>query len=98
MESNDKPKSNILNIPTAIIIAGAIIAGSVLYTNTNENTKKVAKLNSLGFEEQFKAVTVDDHILGNPNAEIKIVEYSDTSCPFCKVFHNTMRKIVADYG
>ncbi|MEK7184636.1 MAG: thioredoxin domain-containing protein [Patescibacteria group bacterium] len=98
MESNDKPKSNILNIPTAIIIAGAIIAGSVLYTNTNENTKKVAKLNSLGFEEQFKAVTVDDHILGNPNAEIKIVEYSDTSCPFCKVFHNTMKKIVADYG
>ena len=40
----------------------------------------------------------NDHITGNPNAPIVIVEYSDFDCPFCKNFHETMNKIIADYG
>src|SRR3989344_6985808 len=34
------------------------------------------------------------HTLGNPDAPIVIVEYSDTECPFCRVFHNTMHQVV----
>ncbi len=99
MEHTQKENQPLLNIPTAIIIAGAIIAGAVIYTKTPGNIgKQVASLDDTSFEEQFKAVTESDHILGNPEAKIKIVEYSDTSCPFCKVFHNTMRKVMSDYG
>jgi protein-disulfide isomerase len=43
-------------------------------------------------------VTADDHILGNPNADVIIIEFSDTECPFCKVFHQTMKRIMNDYG
>jgi protein-disulfide isomerase len=43
-------------------------------------------------------VTTDDHIKGNPNAKIKIVEYSDTECPFCKRFHITMNQLMKEYG
>jgi len=38
-----------------------------------------------------------DHLLGNPDAEITLIEYSDFECPFCKRFHPTAMKIVADY-
>ena len=38
-----------------------------------------------------------DHIIGNPNAEIIIIEYSDFECPFCKTHHATLKKIVEEY-
>ena len=43
-------------------------------------------------------VTPADHILGNPNAEVFIVEYSDLECPFCKQFHKSMLEIMSEYG
>lgn len=39
-----------------------------------------------------------DHLLGNPNADVIIVEYSDLECPFCRVFHQTLQRIMSDYG
>lgn len=35
-----------------------------------------------------------DHILGNPDAEISLIEYSDFECPFCKRFHPAARQLV----
>ena len=35
-----------------------------------------------------------DHIYGNPNAKISLIEYSDFECPFCKRFHPTAKKLV----
>src|SRR5690606_768732 len=43
-------------------------------------------------------VNSNDHIRGNPDAEIVIVEYSDYECPFCKGFHGTMNRIMEEYG
>src|SRR6266481_3124568 len=39
-----------------------------------------------------------DHIYGNPNAPISLIEYSDFECPFCKRFHSTPKEIVEAYG
>jgi len=39
-----------------------------------------------------------DHIRGNINAKVTIVEYSDFECPFCSRFHPTMQQVLADYG
>ena len=39
-----------------------------------------------------------DHLRGNPNAPIKIVEFSDLQCPFCKAFQTTMQQVMAEYG
>lgn len=36
-----------------------------------------------------------DHIIGNPDAPILIVEYSDLECPYCKRFGGVMKEIVA---
>lgn len=96
MESSQKP-SSVLNIPTAIVIAGAIIAGAVIYAKAPSSPNS-PRQQAASFEQKVKAVSDADHIKGNPNAKVKIVEYSDPSCPFCKAFHNTMNSIMTSYG
>lgn len=39
-------------------------------------------------------VSQQDHIYGNPQAEITLIEYSDFECPFCKLFHPTAKQLV----
>lgn len=95
-----------LSVPLAIVIAGALIAGALLFGLKDEPQKQVvqnqpnvpapvdtgAKLASL------TPVSSDDHIRGNPDAAVKIVEYSDTECPFCKRFHTTLQQVMDEYG
>ena len=38
----------------------------------------------------------NEHVFGNPDAEVTIVEYSDFECPYCKAFNPTLKKIVAE--
>jgi protein-disulfide isomerase len=38
-----------------------------------------------------------DHIYGNPDAEVSLIEYSDFECPFCKRFHVTAKEVVDSY-
>lgn len=39
-----------------------------------------------------------DHIRGNPDAPVTLIEYSDFECPFCKKFHPTVKKLVDESG
>jgi len=94
---DQKPQS-ILNIPTAIVVAGAIIAGAVIWSTGPRTAKPLNQAPADTFAQNVRTVSDSDHVLGNPNAKIKIVEYSDPSCPFCKVFHNTMKKVMDEYG
>ena len=94
-----------LAIPGAIVIAAALIAGAIFMSGT-KNTAPVnvqggidgAQNNQVTGEPVVAPVTKDDHIRGNPNAPIVIIEYSDYDCPFCRVFHDTMAKVMSKYG
>ena len=37
-----------------------------------------------------------DHIRGNPDAPVTLIEFSDFECPFCKSFHATVKKVVEE--
>lgn len=38
-----------------------------------------------------------DHIRGEKNAAVTIIEWSDTECPFCKRFHPTVQEMLDTY-
>lgn len=84
-----------LSVPIAIVIAGALIAAALYFvgggTPTTNNTDTTPDVTVV-------PVTSDDHILGNPDADVIVIEYSDLDCPFCKQFHATMKQIVSEYG
>jgi protein-disulfide isomerase len=42
-------------------------------------------------------ITADDHVLGDKNAKVTIVEYSDFECPFCGTFYPTVKKLMDTY-
>jgi len=89
----------LLTLPSAIIMGAAIIAIAIIWTQKPQPTNGIAAVgNTPPMEVNIAAITETDHILGNPNAPIKIVEYSDASCPFCKTFHPTMKRIMEEYG
>lgn len=90
-----------ISIPVAIVIAGILIAGSLFYINKDniaEKTPVYKNQQASVNESEVAPISEDDHILGNPNADIIIVEYSDTECPYCKQFHFTMHRIIDEYG
>lgn len=95
-------KTSNLLIPPAIIISGMIIAGTVYFraignSDTSVSQTKATIEKSEGLEN-MNPITNTDHILGNPNAPVKIVEYSDFECPACKLFQKIMMKVMDDYG
>lgn len=103
-EHNHTNQKNTLAMPIAVVIAGALIAGAI-YLNgptekgvvaNNKQQPQVAK--EAGDLDQMMPVTSKDHIRGDINAPVKIVEYSDTECPFCKRFHPTMKQVMDEYG
>ena len=90
--------NSIISIPAAIIIAGAIVGIAIMWSNKNKETTPTTNIPQNEVKINIPPVTSDDHIFGNPNAKIKIVEYSDASCPFCKIFHPTIRSVMAENG
>ena len=91
---------NKISIPLAIIAAGAMISLAILITKSpssnsiNQPTNEKKDLSEI----KISPVGDNDHILGNLNAKVIVVEYSDTECPFCKSFHGIMHQIVDNYG
>jgi len=83
-------------LPISIIIASLLVAGAVILTSNNspKNTASADTQSSV----EFKVPGEDDHIRGNINAQITVVEYSDFNCTFCARLHPTLSKIIEDSG
>jgi protein-disulfide isomerase len=98
MDPQNNIRSQLITIPGAIIVAGAIIAIAIVWTTKPAPAPAAANPSNQPAAIAMAPVTAADHILGNPNAPIKIVEYSDPSCPYCKQFNPTMEQVMSTYG
>lgn len=95
-----------LLIPLSIVIAGLSV-GAGLYLSGGAGEKAAAPLAqnnpaaqapAADTSDKIDPITEADHIKGNINAPVKIVEYSDFECPFCKRHHETVETVVQKYG
>lgn len=86
----------------AIIIAGVIVAGAILFTNyyrpaqaplAQQAAQQAAQVPT---SVNVPAPTETDHIIGSPNAPVVLIEYSDFQCPFCAMIHPTLKRIVSE--
>ncbi len=95
-----------ISTPAAIITAGVVIALALVFSGKGLGERPDIKNNQAGTEEQ-QAVTPPqnvsvlptDHVRGDlTKAEVIIVEYSDSDCPFCQRFHVSMQEVLKKYG
>ena len=101
---SQKPANPYLT-PAAILIAGVFVAAALYFGGSTSTPAAVGIDNNqpavaqqpqpTGSTDAVRPVDETDHIKGDPNAPIKIVEYSDFECPFCKRFHDTMNEVMA---
>jgi len=87
-------------IVSAIILAAFIIAAAILLRgSTPKVDQPVANRPANNIPSgTIRPISPEEHILGKVNADIVIVEYSDTECPFCKQFHNTLKEVIRTRG
>jgi len=93
---DDGVKAGVTGTPSSFILSAGNVVDTIPGAQAYETVmQKIASAgNKQPIAKQLRPVSPDDHIVGNINAKIIIVEYSDLECPFCKVFHTTMRQVM----
>lgn len=84
--------------PIAIVVAGILIAGVIFVTQQIKTSEPTTIKNTTSQVSVVTPVNQNDHIQGNPQANIVVVEYGDTECPPCKMFHTVMHQVMDNYG
>lgn len=80
---------NKLLIPSAIILAGVIVAGALLYSRLPAAPQNGTSLAQPEVGRDALKIKKDDFVLGNPAAKVVLIEYGDFQCPFCGRFFKT---------
>lgn len=109
-QNTDEPRSIVpeegdkLNVPIAIVFAGLLIAGAIIFTDQRGGGVGLTPpppgpgVASTDVAVDLLELKKDDHVLGNPNADVLIIVYSDTECPFCQRYHSTMNQVMDEFA
>lgn len=84
-----------LSTPLAIIISAVILSVGMMgygYITTMNNSSTPGRPLFSG-----KAIDGDTYVEGDKDSKVVVVEYSDPECPYCMMFHGTMKQIRAEY-
>lgn len=80
----------------SIVAAGLVVATSILFNN-------VAVREAQYTEAQWQRATLQNvesggHLLGSPDAPVKVVLFMDLECPFCKKMHSRIPAFLRKYA
>lgn len=85
-------------ISLAIIGAGILIGGALIWLggagSSLPSPKQTASVSAREPAPEFRLPNEADHVRGNPNAPVSIIEFSDLECPFCARLHPTLTAII----
>lgn len=111
-KNQSKKKAAIIGIVTAMIVLviGAIIAVSAVMNNKKEDNtpeKEISK-DIIEAVKEYNSATIikgdanngniDEHVRGNANAKVLVVEYADLQCPGCAAMMPSVHSLYAEYG
>lgn len=94
-------------VAVAIVLAGIFVALAIVVSTAikvptegqeakveNEQVQEDQELAKNSGPDKVRPIDENDHIYGDPNAPVKIIEFSDFECPFCARLHSTLKTLV----
>ena len=90
------PKKLEFSPSISILVAGALIAGAIVFVNMRPGAAATADGGALPGNAAVPAPSASDHIIGSPDAPIVLIEYSDFQCAYCSMVYPTIKKIVEE--
>lgn len=110
MTNQTNQQRNIYLLVGAIIVAGAIIGGAVIFSNSQPSTETPQEQQQAKEDKQkpqpsekdsapnAKLAVKGEPYLGDPSAPVEIVYYGDFQCPFCKrIEENAFSRVIEKY-
>ncbi len=92
---SEKKKSKSLGL--SIILASVILAGAIIY-GFDTLSKILISSNQPAPEPDRLAIQETDHVKGERDALVTIVEFSDLEDPFSKEMYSNLKKLTQEYG
>ena len=101
MENSNIEKKRDWLMPISILISALMISVALIY-NVGQKSDSAPAEDLLGGAQPVGLTALrepsdKDHWRGPKDAKIVLVEYSDTECPYCKLFHQTILKTLEKY-
>ncbi|MEK6760392.1 MAG: DsbA family protein [Nanoarchaeota archaeon] len=91
-------KSDLWKYSTFLLVAVVLIGGFFMFSGNSTTTGNTVQQPTDQEPTTASAKVDDDAVLGDPNAPITIIEFSDYQCPFCRKFWTeTFLQLEKDY-
>ncbi|KND47516.1 MAG: Na+/H+ antiporter NhaA [Parcubacteria bacterium C7867-004] len=80
-------------LPGAIVLAGLILSIAIFVFRTDSSP-------ALGHGDPalVAAIGIQDHIIGNPEAKVLLIEYADIDSEYSKQFQATLQQLMSEYA
>jgi protein-disulfide isomerase len=85
-------------LPASILIAGVLVAGAVIYSagTGNANPSQLGASAEETVSGEALELNSGDVVLGDLNAPVTMIEYSDFQCPFCGRFYSQTENLIKE--